>query len=460
MKRCVEKQANRHPAARGTRWIQGLGLAALAAALTGWLCAPRSALGVAAALCSAALFAVWGLRFAGVWAVAWSGGQTAERPLRESAPRELWRVYGQVLLFALLQLTAVTIILYAVRGRQTVQGVLDFWRCLDSNSYLEIAQYGYAAEGDRAVQLVFLPGYPLAVRLFHLFIPGDYAFAGLAEASACFAGAGAALYRLMKREHGCRAARRAVKFLCLLPGAFFFVAPMSESQFLLLSLLCVDCSRRGKYGAASLFGAAAAFTRTLGLVLMVPVLFDGISAWAASPPAAGRERRRFLLSLMSVALIPLGFGAYLLINRAVSGNALQFLIYQREHWSQGAGWFFNTAAYQTQYAVSSARQGSYAYLFGLWLPQLLAGAAVPVLLAAQVRRVRPSHSAYAIAYYAVAMGCTWLLSAVRYMDALLTIPEALALLASKRGRNLRLTVLLALLAAAYMLAFVKRWQVW
>ena len=378
----------------------------------------------------------------------------------ETAGRELWRVGGQVFLFALLQLTTVTILLYAVRGEQSVQSVLDFWRCLDSNSYLEIAQYGYASEGDRAVQLVFLPGYPLAVRLFHCFIPGDYAFAGLAEASVCFAGAGAALYRLMKREHGRHAARRAVKFLCVLPGAFFFVAPMSESQFLLLSLLCVDCSRRGKYGAASLFGAAAAFTRTLGLVLMVPVLFDGISARTAAPPAAGQARRRAFFSLASVLLIPLGFGAYLLVNKAVSGDALRFLTYQREHWSQGAGWFFNTAAYQTEYAVNSARQGKYVYLFGLWLPQLLVGAAVPVLLAGQARRVRPSRSAYAIAYYAVAMGCTWLLSAVRYMDALLTIPEALALFAKKRSRNLWLTGLLVMLAAVYMLAFVKRWQVW
>ena len=54
----------------------------------------------------------------------------------------------------------------------------------------------------------------------------------------CFAGAGAMLYRLIRLDYSHEIAVRTLKFLCILPGAFFFASPMSESLFLLLSVSC------------------------------------------------------------------------------------------------------------------------------------------------------------------------------------------------------------------------------
>lgn len=205
---------------------------------------------------------------------------------------------------------------------------LDFWTCTDSGHYLDIARDWYLSEGsvDRLVQLVFLPGYPVAVRLVTA-VTGDGLIAGLIVSALCFAGANVMLYKLVSLDCGHETALRAVKFLSLSPAVFFFAAPMSESLFLLCTLGCMYLVRRGKMLPACLLGAYAAFTRSLGVVLIVPVVFELV------------QRRAKLKDYLCVLIIPLGFAAYCLVNYTVSGDAFKFMQYQREHWNQQLGWF-------------------------------------------------------------------------------------------------------------------------
>lgn len=53
---------------------------------------------------------------------------------------------------------------------ETVGGYVRFWLCTDSQHYMDIARDWYLSDGewDRLVQLVFLPGYPIVVRLFRI----------------------------------------------------------------------------------------------------------------------------------------------------------------------------------------------------------------------------------------------------------------------------------------------------
>ena len=125
-------------------------------------------------------------------------------------------------------------------------------------------------------QLVFLPGYPIVVRIVSRIVR-DYVLSGMLVSVLCFAGALCVFYRLVLEEYSADAARRAAVFLCLMPGAFFFFAPMSESLFLLLSASCLYACRKRKWLLAGLFGALAAFTRSLGLMLFVPLFFEFVS---------------------------------------------------------------------------------------------------------------------------------------------------------------------------------------
>ena len=205
--------------------------------------------------------------------------------------------------------------------------------------------------------------------------------------------------------------------------------------------------RRGKMLPACLLGAYAAFTRSLGVVLIVPVVFELV------------QRRAKLKDYLCVLIIPLGFAAYCLVNYTVSGDAFKFMQYQREHWNQQLGWFFNTAAYQTENAIYSA-SGNGVNFFGLWLPNLLAQALSLVLMLFAVKRLRSSYTAYFLAYFIVAVGATWLLSAPRYLAAAFTVPTALAVITHDRRVDWCLTTLSVIAGAVYLCEFVLRWQVW
>jgi len=285
-------------------------------------------------------------------------------------------------------------------------------------------------------------------------------YAGLVTAGLCFAGAGTMFCALVSLDYGREAAARAVKYLCVFPGAFFYAAPMSESLFLLLSLSCVYCVRKKRWFAACALGGLAAFTRTIGLVMAALVCFELIGDIVNAPPKGARQIARCTGRFAAILLIPAGFACYCAVNYQVTGDALRFLTYQWEHWGQSMGYFFNTAAYQTNYAIGCLRSGEITDFLGLWLPQLLASAAALVFLIAAAKKLRPSYIAYAIGYYVVAIGCTWLLSAVRYLAALFPLPMALAVFGQKRRADAWMTAALLLLSSAYLYMFVNRWQVW
>ena len=399
------------------------------------------------ALASLLLFAVLGVRTVPVWFSFWFGPETEVRE-RKGLP---WhKVFLLGLLCSLVHILLIGGIMRYVNQDLTLEGFHQFWKCADSYHYLCIARDWYIEEGDldRVVQLVFLPGYPIAVRIVALIVR-DYIIAGMLVSILSFAGALCVIYRLVLLDHEEETARRAVILLCLIPGAFFFAAPMSESFFLLLSASCLYSARKGRWLLAGLFGALASFTRSLGLLLFVPLCAEMIAELL-------HGRKKALRGIAALALVPAGFGVYCLINYFIAGNPFQFMLYQREHWYQKLGLFFNTAAYQMRYALGAQRST----LLGLWIPNLVVLFSVLVILILGVRRLRASYTLWAIAYYVVAVGATWLLSAPRYMAVLLPIPMTLASLCEKKEARIAIYALLGSCELYYLTMFALRYSVW
>ena len=139
-----------------------------------------------------------------------------------------------------------------LRARSTWESYKNFWLCLDSGHYVDIARDWYLSEGirDRLVQLVFLPGYPIAIRLVN-FLIGDYVVSGLLVSWLSFAGACSVIYSLLRLDYSHEVSLRTVRYLCIIPGVFFFISPMSESLFLLLSAGCVYLAGAGKPASAA-----------------------------------------------------------------------------------------------------------------------------------------------------------------------------------------------------------------
>ena len=427
--------------------ISALGTAALCAVFAHWCAGSNySAAGYAAAVLSAVLMLALCLRFVPEWCAFWR--KSEHDTLGKAEGGECARIFALIMIWDIFILALGFVLRKLLGYDESAGGYIRFWLCTDSQHYMDIARDWYLSDGewDRLVQLVFLPGYPVIVRLFAYLIGNELA-AGLFVSALSFAGSGVMLYKLLCLDTDSASALRAVKFFALSPAAFFFAAPMSESLFVLCTVSCLYLIRSGKLISGSLLGAYAAFTRSPGLILIVPILFELIHK---------RAKPREYLSLM---IVPLGFAAYCLINYTVAGDAFKFMEYQRVHWHQQLGWFFNTAAYQTENALATAADNP-AFFFGLWLPNLLAQLLALVIMILAEKKMRASYTAYFIAYFVVTMGATWLLSAPRYLAAMLSLPAALAALSPKKRTERILLVLSVLFFIAYFAVFLLRWQVW
>ena len=435
---------------------------------------PETAAGLIAGAATTFLFAALCVRFVPCWARAWSGTpeeSTAPLPgLRTSRPEglrpivrtiiwlTLWRAFFFVLLYALYT---------RINGFSgTFFRRLDLWDpvSFDARHYLSIAENWYAGYGSERFLLVFLPLYPIVVRAAQG-LTGSYLTAGLLVSNLCAILSGYALYELALLDTDRYTARRAVKYLNALPAAFLFSAPLSDSLFLLLTILCMYCVRKKHPLAGCLFGGLAAFTRLLGLTLLAPVAFELIADAVRSFRAAREEKRAApaldaVRRLACLLLIPLGFGAYLLVNRHVSGDWFRFLVYQRENWQQMPGWFFATSARQWDTLLDALRRNDLPYALGLWVPNIVFMTCSLFVMIPAVRRVRPSYAAYFIGYFAVSMGATWLLSAPRYLTALFPLPLAMAELGKSRLADAAMTLLCLAGLVLYMYAFAAGWYVY
>ena len=180
--------------------ICSAGLAVMAVLYVLWFAdTGTSAWGRLSALASAALFVAVCLRFVPGWMRFWSPGAYADAERVDGEPARIrLKIFAGVLLWCLALFVFIYLSIFsaaeAARGRTTGTSGL----CLDSGHYVDIARDWYLSEGirDRLVQLVFLPGYPIAIRLMNYLI-GDYVVSGLLVSWLSFAGAGSVTYSLL-----------------------------------------------------------------------------------------------------------------------------------------------------------------------------------------------------------------------------------------------------------------------
>ena len=419
------------------------------------------------------LFALLGVRFIPQWMDAWS--LKPWQPVRpangkRSARRDKLHPFFQLVLLLVLSRLLLFVLAYALYCLREgyAGGMLDqinIWNRLgtDSRHYLNIAQNWYATTGNDRLLLVFMPLYPILVRVCS-YVFGDYLISGLFVSNVCAVFAGYMLYELALLDMDQRAALRSLKFLCLLPAAFLFSAPLSDSLFLLLSVCCIYFLRKDRYVLCGLMGLLASFTRMPGVLLMAPVCFElvgqTIRESADARNRGGTLQRRGLIGRIGcMLLIPLGFVLYLMVNKSVSGDPLMFLTYQREHWHQQMGWFFGTVATQVNSAFGAASEAP-DMLWGLWIPNLVYLFASLALVAAAQKKLRASNVAYFILYYLVCMGATWLLSAPRYLTACYPLALSLGALTKNRWANLAATIVCMVLQGLYLFAYVNQWYVY
>ena len=330
---------------------------------------------------------------------------------------------------------------------------LRLYSGLDSKHYFDIARSGYSlvSESGEVLDLVFFPGYPLVTGMLMTVLPEM--LSGYLAAWIPFLIAGMTLYRLFRLDYDRAKAIRILLWLCLMPGAVFYSYPMSESLFLAATAGAVYLARTRRWFAACVCCFLAAFTRSLGGLLLVPLGLELLEQYAGR---FRKDRKQFLRDGACLLLIPLALGVYLYINYAVEGDPLVFLKYQKSNWHQEAGWFFRTAGTQTDYAVRTWTENPVKF-WGLWLPNLVVGFASLLLMLLKGRKLRVSDGAWFFAYFAVSYGTSWLLSGPRYMAVF--YPAAILVEELRIPKAVKGLVQGAA-AAVYAICFGMRWGVW
>ena len=164
------------------------------------------------------------------------------------------------------------------------------WVRWDADVYLKIAERGYAWYGSTA----FLPLYPGLIRLGGLALGGHYILASLLISTVASFFVFLYLYRLALRCTGSPLiSRLTLVVACLLPVAFFLMAPYTESLFLALALATVLATLDGEWTKAACFAVIASLTRQQGVLLSLLAAPALLSAGRAGWRNGGPWRDRF-----------------------------------------------------------------------------------------------------------------------------------------------------------------------
>ena len=188
------------------------------------------------------------------------------------------------------------------------------------HAHVTIEGYGEMAPASTA----FFPLYPILIRLGMIF-GGGPALWGVLISLLATPFALFFLYRIAEKLYDRRTARAATLALAFFPTAFFLNAVYSEALFLALSTGAVWAALvRRNLLLAGVFGALAAATRNLGVILVLPLLFEWL-----------RHRREFgVRGLAGIALILAGSLGYAGFLWGRFGDPLVSARQQDEHWGR------------------------------------------------------------------------------------------------------------------------------
>jgi hypothetical protein len=217
------------------------------------------------------------------------------------------------------------------------QGFADAMCVWDCFWYGDIARHGYQAYPEvlnfggpgGIANWAFFPLYPLLLAALGWVLPFNPAMLGaILSPLLTFAAvlAGRPLFAESRRGYFLFAA-----LLLCGPLSFYFATAYSESLFLLLTVLAFVALGRRNYGAAGVFGALLAATRTVGVLFVFAVAVNILSEfrawrrpWRVIRPLLGRPDMVF-----AIFAVPVGIFAFTIWLHVTTGDSLAFVHIQR-----------------------------------------------------------------------------------------------------------------------------------
>ena len=203
-----------------------------------------------------------------------------------------------------------------IRGQDLLSQVLSNWQRWDALWYQHIAESGYQPDDGSTA---FFPLYPLLARGLSSVLGGNVVLAQLVVSGAAYFGALWLLWKLVRFEVPRLPGRPrevagsggtllllvpflTVMLTALAPAGFFFLAPFTESLFLLLTVASFWLMRNGHLWAAGAVAFLASLTRTQGVLLALPLAYEHLRARGTLQWLRTREGRPPGADLLAAAL--------------------------------------------------------------------------------------------------------------------------------------------------------------
>lgn len=200
----------------------------------------------------------------------------------------------------------------------------------DAGWYLKIAREGYAYNGADLVQqpVVFYPLYPLISKAVATVLGVSEAAALLIVSSVSILFTALLFFKLVKDHYGEKVALYATAALCFFPASLFFSTGYTESLTLLLIVTFFLLLKRERYLLASIGAGLTLATRSTGIILCLPLLFE---LWCKR----GRDLKRAIpLTAACLVLATSGLWLYMIYLWTVFGRPLAFITDMRA-WREG-----------------------------------------------------------------------------------------------------------------------------
>jgi hypothetical protein len=358
------------------------------------------------------------------------------------ASRENWLVIGWVLIIKLL------LFVFAAKSFQVLEdrplpdkyGWLEIWNRWDSIHYQHLAQFGYTSSYDSKAWLY--PLFPWCTR-WVAWLSGNYLVSAFIVSGLALMAAALLLRRIVQLDYSADVALRSVWFFLIFPTAYFLHIGYTESLFLALALGSIMAARQDYWSIAGLLGALSWMTRANGIILIPTLAVEAGHQYIAT--------RRWQWRWLWIAIVPAGFGVYLLLNWRVTGNPFGFFEMRKPLFGMSTSWPW--VGIRQAFVINAQRPPNEAELIGA--QELYFVALGFVCMIVSWIKLRPLYATWITGNWFLITSATFIVSMPRYSLTMFPIFMLFAPLTKNRFWYGIITVWSLLFLALFAILFVR-----